>query len=247
MPRFLAAAFVSAAVLASHASPAPVPPAAATWMTCDWVEDKGGDCVGGEAPHPFDYYLHPETWDKRHFDLPAGDYEKLRAEPREIGRLGTYAIRSVRYFLGESPTGDVLLAERVPGRFVPLMWWAAKIDPPILYRPNGVQVLAMSRDFGGDVPTVETWAWVWGPDGIARLNVRGAKEAAIGRVAPGYTGYDTAMDWEKLQLTTHLWQGDWPGKASVTATLNAWFEIRGVQLSVKRVVFEENGKQIVWP
>jgi hypothetical protein len=244
MTCFLAAVFASCIFVEICQA---TPPATTPWMTCDWVEGTGGDCLAGEAARPIEYYLHPATWDKRHFELPAGDYAKLRPESREIGRLGTYAIRAIRYLRGDKPAGEVLLAERSPGKFAPLMWWAAKIDPPVLYHTAGGDVVAMSKHFDGEIPTVETWAWVWGPEGIARLDVRGAKETAISRVAPGYTGYDTAMDWNRLELKTNLWLGDFPGKDKVTATFEATFQIRGVQLYVTRAVFEDNGKRVVWP
>ena len=245
MTRFLAVTVFYSALLfpvipAAHA-------ASTAWMTCDWVDGSGGDCLVGEPPHTFDYYLRPGTWSKRHFGLPDADYAKLRPESRELGRLGTFAIRAVRYSLNDKPAGDVLLAERSAGQFSPLMWWVAAMAAPTLYRTSGGDVLAMSKEFEGEIPAVETWAWVWGPEGIARLDLRTAKEVAISRVAPGYTGYDTAMDWSHLQLTTRLWMGEWPGKDKVTATFQAKFVIRGVQLYVTKAVFEDNGKRIAWP
>jgi hypothetical protein len=244
MIRFLIAA-IAGAVFSAPASGAPA--ANTPWMTCDWVDGAGGDCLSGEAAHPSEYYLHPGAWFKKHFGLPPADYAKLRPEPHDLGRLGTYAIRTIGYFLGDKPAGNVLVAERSPSLFVPLMWWDAKMVPPALYRTAAGGVLAMSKEFEGEIPAVETWAWVWGPEGIVRLDMRTAKEVAISRVAPGYTGYDTAMDWEHLQLKTQLWLGDFPGKDKVTATFQATFQIRGVQLYVTEAVFENNGKRIVWP
>lgn len=47
-------------------------------------------------------------------------------------------------------------------------------------------VLVIERDFGGNIPMVMTWAWVWTAKGPMRIEVEKAIQEAIAKVAPGH-------------------------------------------------------------
>src|ERR1039458_9021646 len=96
----------------------------AAWETCQVVEGKDDRCAAGEEPKPFEYYLHPELWQKAVQELMVSGGEFARHKPtwREVGLLGPMRIRAVRYPSGEEPWAlDIVLAESGRSRFVPLM------------------------------------------------------------------------------------------------------------------------------
>ena len=78
----------------------------------------------------------------------------------------------------------LLLAEGSPGIFSPLLRWSGQMPEAVIQRGGAVSVLVVQRDFGGNVPMVSTWAWVWGPLGPITLNVEGVVADAIQKVAP---------------------------------------------------------------
>jgi hypothetical protein len=107
--------------------------------------------------------------------------------------------------LGDLVLADILLAERGGDLFAPLFRWRGDMPPAILHRVGSSQVLVVVKDFGGNVPIVGTWAWVWSPAGPIRLDAEGALRKAIQRVAPGHVGYDTGIQWETLHCMTWSW------------------------------------------
>lgn len=113
-------------------------------------------------------------------------------------------------------------------------------------------VLVIDRDFGGNVPMFMTWAWVWTAQGPMRIEVQKAIQEAIAKVAPGHQGYDTCVDWSDLSTETYSWgPRGYPGKVGVDERVNAWFELKGNRLIVKRVewrkTFLENPLVRRWP
>ena len=121
----------------------------------------------------------------------------------------------------------------------------------VVYEHGGTKVLVINKDWGGNVPMVETWAWIWGPNGPIRLDVDAAIAEAIEKVAPQYAGYNTGLKWDTLQCHTYVWKGDYPGKIGVGAEVNAWFALSAKGLVLKQAEFhesfEENPKTNRWP
>jgi hypothetical protein len=182
-------------------------------------------------------------WDLNQKGLP------VKATWREIGRLGSHRIRTVRFSRGENGLADLLLAEGSTGIFTPLLKWSGTMRDPVVYGVGSASVLVIQKDFGGNVPMVSTWAWVWGSLGPIKLDVRRAVHGAIHKVAPGHTGYDTALDWDELYCITWTWpEDDYPGKIGVDETVEAWFDLVGTRLVVKRAVFQKDGgDEKRWP
>jgi hypothetical protein len=128
------------------------------------------------------------------------------------------------------------------------MKWSGDMPAPVIHRVGQATVLVIQKDFGGNIPMVSTWAWVWGPMGPIRLDVEGSVHEAIHKVASGHTGYETGLDWKTLHCTTFTWQGKYPGKVGVGETVEAWFRLKGTHLAVKRVVFSNYGRdERHWP
>ena len=163
------------------------------------VEGKGGDCRAGETPRRFNEFLNPTLLAKQHQDRfsaeLAGSLRQARppvtAVWRDIGKLGSHRIRKVQFSRVGSALVDLVLAEKKPGVWSLLMKWHGEMPVPVISREGARQVLVLHKDFAGNVPTVSTWAWMWGPAGPIRLDVEGAVQEAIQKVAPGHTGYDT--------------------------------------------------------
>jgi hypothetical protein len=213
------------------------------------VEGKGGDtCEPGDRPRPFKEFLEPSLWAKdpqiggeASYDLNQLQGKPITAAWKEIGAFGTHHVRLVHF-----PFGDVLLAEKSPGIFSPLMKWAGEMPTPALHKIGAESVLAMAKDFGGNVPMVQTWAWIWAA-GPVRLDVEGAIQLAIEKVAPGHSGYDTGIDFKTLQAITWTWAGDYPGKVGVSETIKMWFELKNAALFPTRVEYEDyGGNHKVW-
>lgn len=96
------------------------------------------------------------------------------------------------------------------------------MPPATIWQADLSPVLVVENNFGGNVPMVSTWAWLSGPSGIVRLDVQGAMQSAFRKVAPEYTGYDTALDWKTMHWYTAVWPLDkYPGKVGVNAGLQA--------------------------
>jgi hypothetical protein len=227
------------------------------WDTCFLVEGKGTGCGASNPPRPFKEFLGDGVWAKEprdgfsaefQWDLSQHEKGSVKALWREVGVLGSHRIRAVRYVFGEVAVADVVLAESNRGIFSPLMKWSGGMPPAAIHRVGAVEVLVVQKDAGGNVPMVSTWAWVWGPAGPLRLDVEGAAHAAIQRVAPGHTGYHTGLNWDTLHCVTWTWpEGRYPGKVGVGETVEAWFELEGTHLVVKRVQFRQGDEVRNWP
>jgi hypothetical protein len=221
---------------------------AVPWDTCSLVDGKGGDCSASDPPRPFKEFLNPRELAKQPHDLFSAELRwdlnqkgpPVKAVWHEVGILGSHRIRDVRYFEGESVLADVVLAESSSGIFSPLMKYSGEMPAPVIHRIGPAAVLLIQFDGSGNVPSVGTFAWVWGPVGPFRVDVRGAMQEAIHKVAPGHTGYDTGLDWKTLHCVIGTWpEGKYPGKIGVDETVEAWFQLDGTHLAVKRVVFQK--------
>jgi len=133
----------------------------------------------------------------------------------------------------------VLLAEGSRGIFSPLMKWAGHMPEATFYEAGGTRILVLEKDWGGNIPMVQTWAWIWGPGGPTRLDLSDVFHQAIEKVAPGYSGYDTGLDWNTLHGQTWVWKGDYPGKVGVGYIVEAWFQLSDNGLIVKRAEFRD--------
>jgi hypothetical protein len=158
----------------------------------------------------------------------------------ELGKLSSHRIRQVRYLTGESSFAALVLAEIRTGVYAALMKWSGQMPDPTILTVEGTDVLYMSRDWGGNIPMVQTWTWTWSQDGPKLLDIAPVLREAIQRIAPGYSGYDDGFDWSDLHYQTWVWNGPWPGKIGVSDQIDAWFTFRDGRLTVKRVELREN-------
>lgn len=165
------------------------------WETCSLTEGKGNGCRPGDRPRPFNEYLAPGLWaEQTQRDWFSGEFQwdiknissGLKTTWREVGSFGPHRIRNVRFLDGESVFADLLLAESNTGIFFPLMKWAGQMPDANFYDAAGTRVLVVLKDFGGNIPMVQTWAWMWGPRGPIRLNVDAALQAAFHKLGPDY-------------------------------------------------------------
>ncbi|HXJ40217.1 MAG TPA: hypothetical protein VNH18_13140 [Bryobacteraceae bacterium] len=221
------------------------------WDTCFWIEGKGGSCNVDDSPRPFAQLSQAEFLAKNTtFGISIEVASILREHPHttakwdELGYLSDHRVRRVRYFVAETTTSPetqefagLIVIEKTPGIFAPLLkWCGSPIPPATIHKVDGTDVLVTARDFGGNVPMVTTWAWVWTPQGPMRLEVEKAVQQAIDKVVPGHVGYNSGIDWRTLCTKTYSWgPGEYPGKAGVTESVSACFDLRGNSLTVKRV------------
>ena len=235
------------------------------WDGCFWVEGKGGGCTMHHQPQVFQRFLQPEWMAKQ-----SGAWSELswmlREKPKtvvkwqELGRLGSHRLRRVDYYVVpaendgslQSFAGYVVI-EGSTGIFWRLFEWCGSPMPDARLHVVGREnVLVIDRDFGGNVPMFMTWAWVWTAQGPMRIEVQKAIQEAIAKVAPGHQGYDTCVDWSDLSTETYSWgPRGYPGKVGVDERVNAWVELKGNRLIVKRVewrkTFLENPLVRRWP
>lgn len=226
------------------------------WDTCFFVEGKSDGCAAGRSPRPFKNFLTAAQLLEQFHDGFAGELRweleqtgpPMEAAWSEIGILDTHRIRSVRYVRGANPVASVLLAESRSGRFAPLMQWSGDMPAPQVHRIGSGGVLVIEKNFGGNIPIVRTWAWVWSPTGPIRLDVAGAIRDGIYKVAPGHTGYDTGLDWGTLHCVTWTWaEGKYPGKVGVDERAEIWLQLENTHLSVKRAIWKNEGDEKHWP
>ena len=222
-------------------------PQARAWETCSLTEGKGNSCAPGNPPRPFEEYLSPGAWANTSGDWFSGEFQFDIKQPEtrwkvvwaDVGVLESHRIRQVRYNSGESSFAGLLLAEKNSGVFAPLMKWSGNMPEPKVYKVEGSDVLEISQDFGGNIPMVQTWAWAWTERGPVRLDLAAAVNDAITKIAPGYAGYDTGIDWKTMHSRTWVWKGKYPGKVGVSDQLDTWFTLRRDKLTVKRVELRE--------
>ncbi len=215
-------------------------PSSPPWQTCFLIEGKADGCGPGDQPRPFHEFLTPGAWSNAPGDLFSSEFRwtrRLKVTWREIGHWGSHRVRSVHYTEAGSALATIILAEGSRNIFSLLMKWSGEMPDPVTCNHDGINVLVLQKDYSGLYPTVDTWAWIWGPHGPVRLNLSAAMADAIQKVAPGYQGYDTALDWRKLHTQTSVWKGNHPGKVFVGHTVEAWFELAPEGLILKRANF----------
>jgi hypothetical protein len=213
------------------------------WETCIFVEGKGDSCRTADKARKFEDYLRIDwTLDpvdgftlNAGFNLIKPAEHKIQAKWQEVGKLGPSTIRKIIYVVDDVPTANsVIIAERNDGRWIPLMKAAGDFPQPSIFR--GGAVLATSMDFGGNIPQVAAWAWVWNGQAPMMIEVFNAIGDAVQKVAPGWGCYSTDMDWQMLHILTWCWQGEWRDKPSVRHEMNAWFKLENGKLLPERVV-----------
>ena len=194
----------------------------AAWASCSLTEGKGDNCGPSEPPRPFHEFLSPGEWSNTLSGWFTGDFRwdlqqhgDFRVTWREIGRWGNHRIRIVRYAAGDSIFASIILAESNRNIFAPLLLWSGQMPEPASHEIDGIQVLVLQKDFGGNIPMVSTWAWIWSGNGPIRLDVDGAIAQTIEKVAPGHVGYSSGLEWPRLHCDTGVWKGPYPGKIGV--------------------------------
>ncbi|MBL8219921.1 MAG: tetratricopeptide repeat protein [Bryobacterales bacterium] len=230
----------------------------AAWASCSLTEGKGDKCGPSEPPRPFHEFLSPGEWSNTLSGWFTGDFRwnlqqhgDFRSTWREIGRWGNHRIRIVRYAAGDSSFASVVLVENSRNIFAPLLLWSGQMPQAAFHEIDGIQVLVLQKDFGGNIPMVSTWAWIWSGNGPIRLDVDGAIAEAIEKVAPGHVGYSSGLEWPRLHCDTGVWKGPYPGKIGVDRGVEAWFELGPEGLLVRRARFREfygdSPRTIWWP
>jgi hypothetical protein len=215
----------------------------APWDTCIYVEGKADVCKPGESPRKFEEYLRSD-WLKQPvdgFSFNTGldrlqPKDRFRAVWNEVGVLGASRIRQVDYLVNDSSVGAYLiLAERRDGLFAPLLKWNGPLPEIKVYRPGPTGVLAFSRNFGGNIPMVRTWAWTFTAAAPLQLDLEQALGSAVQKVSSTHRCYDTEFEWETLHLLSWCWSGEWPGKPGVKDQINIWFDFKDGKLVPKQV------------
>jgi hypothetical protein len=233
--------------LESHPVVAQSPPARA-WQTCTITEGKGDSCTSGDLPRGLGEFLSPGEWANTSGDWFSGEFQfdikrpeiKWKVTWNDVGNLASHQIRQVRYNSEESSFAGLVLAEKSRGVYAPLMKWSGDMPEPEIHNVARTDVLEISRNFGGNIPMFQTWAWIWAERGPVCLDVAAAVKNAMSKIGTGYAGYDTRLDWDTLHYQTWVWKGEWPGKVGVSDRLDAWFALRGDRLIVQRVELRED-------
>jgi hypothetical protein len=214
---------------------------AEAWDTCIFIEGKGDFCHAADKATNFRDYLGIEwTFDpldgltlESGFNLLKPAEHKITAMSEDIGRLGNSRMRSVKYLIDAAPSGSsVILAERADGLWVPLMKIAGDLPRPALVRDG---VIAMSKNFGGNVPDIRTWAWVWNGAGPLLLDPYTAVAEATEKLGTGYGCYRTEIEWATLHNLTWWLHGEYRSRGSFHYQLDVWFDLKGAQLVPKRL------------
>lgn len=233
------------------------------WETC-WVSERKADLcrAGGESARPFRHYLSGLNWALQgdtfsqsvRWHLRNGSTRNnVQATWRAVDGAKATEVRQLLYSMGPNVIADVTVVRVGSDSFLPVMKWSCDVLPaqgpkPVIHRVGNSSVLVIEKDFGGNVPGVEIWAWVLTPNGPVRLRVPEAVASAIDRVAPGHRGYQTSLDWTKMYLQTWTWSGEWPGKTGVKETVDVWFTLADDALQVRRVEFRSDGGSVrTWP
>lgn len=230
----------------------------APWDTCTYVEGKADICRAGETARKFEEFLRPD-WLKQPVDgftVNTGldrlrPRDTFRATWREAGVLGSSRIRVVEYLVNDMPAGAYLiLAERKDGLFAPLLKWNGTLPEIKTFRPGPAGILGFSRDFGGNIPMVRTWAWTSTDAGPLLMDLDQSLRDAIQKVSAVHNCYNTEVEWETLHLRSWCWSGEWPGKVSVKGVIDVWFDFKDAKLVPGRVELRntENAADIKrWP
>jgi hypothetical protein len=211
------------------------------WDTCIFVEGKGDFCHAAEKARKFEDYLGI-AWMfdpvdgftlNSPFNFKPAEH-KINPVWQEVEQLGDSRVRSVKYLIDDALNGPhVILAERKDGLWIPLMKIAGDLPEPVVLRDGAI--IGMSRDFGGNIPMVRTWAWISSAAGPIALDVDGAANEAVQKVAAGWDCYNTGIEWNTLHTQTACWQGEWRNKPSVRHKMDAWFDLKDGKLAPKQV------------
>ena len=209
------------------------------WDTCTFIEGKGDYCNAADKARKFEDYLSIawmfDPLDGFTVNTPFNYIKpaehKINPGWQEVGRIGDSRVRWVRYLIDDRGGEAVMLAERKDGLWIPLM---KGVPGEIAVVRNGA-IIAISRDFGGNIPMVRTWAWTSSAAGPILLNVDDAANEAVQKVAAGYSCYNTEIEWSALHIHTWCWQGEWLNKPSVRHVMDAWFDLEDGRLVPKRV------------
>jgi hypothetical protein len=220
-------------------------PMSDAWETCSITEGKEHGCLSSDAPRPFNDFLKRPASVQREGDWFTGDfmYDLLEiGEPNvetnwnEVGSMGSRRVRQVRFRSGSGSFAGLVLIERENGMFSPVMKWSGDMPKPSMFQRGGTKILVLEKDFGGNMPMVSTWAWVWHRNGPVRLDLASAWKRAGGRIGPQHQVWAMGLKWNNLCATTFAWQGPYRGKAwTDTRTYEVCFVINGTSLQVKRV------------
>jgi hypothetical protein len=172
--------FIAAVILHGAEAPKPSPPA---WETCSIAEGKGNDCISGDPVQKFEEYLKIGRWTERPGDWFSAEFKwdvkdigerNVKISWTELGSIRSHKIRHVRFQQGDHAFAGLLLMERASGDFSALMKWAGDMPQPAIFDASGTEVLVLEKDFGGNMPMVITWAWIWHRNGPVRLDVDSA-------------------------------------------------------------------------
>jgi hypothetical protein len=233
-------------------------PAPRPWDTCFWVEGKGGSCTTDNPALPFRQFLQPKLMagektsgiaSELTFDI--GEHLQMSPEWREVGKFGGNRVRQIDYVLADAGVqngvvtcASFVVIERSPGIFAPLLKWSGEMGEAVLFRVSGGSVLVVRKDTGGRWHEILTWAWVWTAAGPIRLEVERAVLNAVEKVYPAGDYVPSGMsEWPSLHTHTFLVGPD--------DTVDAWFELNGNKLLVKRVerksIYIENAPVKRWP
>jgi len=251
-------AFIATAIFFISVSVSAQKPAREPWDTCIFVEGKDEVCHAAEKARKFEDYLNIDwSFDpidgftlNSGFNLVKTPEHKVKPVWREVGELAGTKFRSMKYLVDDATDGvKVILAQRNDGLWMPQLKIAGDLSEPTIAH-NGA-IIAISRNFGGNVPMVRTWAWAATAAGPRFVDADRAPTEAIAKVSAGpWACYTTEMEWDALHNRTWCWLGEWPNKAGVHYQLDTWFELRSASLVPARVVLlnmNPGGETKVWP
>jgi len=230
------------------------------WDVCVVVEGKVDECGAGGQAKPFIDFLDPGLWQKEprdafdgelKWDLEQAGGRELKTDWRELGLLGTVGVRAVRYLIGDQPQAEVIIAERSPGLFAPLMKWSGNMPRADIHQEGRGAVLVMAKNWGGNRPSMEYWVWLREVQGPIRLDVNASVRQGISKVAPQfYSAGDISFDWQAFRCQTTVGR-DLNGKVAEAGQVKIWFALGPSGLVVKQAEFEEdfgnNPRTTKWP
>jgi hypothetical protein len=218
------------------------------WDTCIFIEGKGDFCHAAEKARKFEDYLRIDwTVDPLDgFTLEAGfnllkpTEHKITVMSEDIGRLANSRVRSIKYSVDGTRSMSIILAERADGLWIPLMKIVGDLPQPAQVRDG---VIAISRNFGGNMPMYRTWAWVWNGQGPILLDPYAAVADATEKLGKGYGCYAMEFEWETLHTRTYCAHEGYQHKADFHYLLDVWFDLKDAQLLVpKRLELEDVGQ-----
>jgi hypothetical protein len=234
----------------------------ASSSTCYVEFGKPYTCKPILKARPFAAFLTPQGWGKH----PSDDFAKwfqfvlsvesgpaeLKMIWREVGMLGSFRIREVRFYRQNSG-GDgtnvagIVVAEQAPDQYAPLFIWNSYLSTPfVILHSGGVPILFNSVNFSGNVPSYQYWIWTVTADGPVRLDFYKAMARTVGRVGKNYGCYSPDQaNWKTLEFGASCWTGPQPRKTEVHLRVSFRLAIRDatfVTESVKMKDFDLPGR-----